>query len=218
MTPCLVVMAKLPRPGKVKTRIASVLGDDRAAEIYECALHDTLAVAASIPDVACILSYAPPTDEGRRYFEQAAPMFVLIPQQGATLGERLSATFAQLLQSYSQVVVIGSDSPDLPAAIIARAFNLLGAPADAVIGPAKDGGYYLVGLRAVQPSLFESIDWGTDAVLAQTRQRAEAAGLLIADLPLWHDLDTVDDLNAMVAPGAPLTREFVAAMNAKAKR
>ncbi|MBC8119674.1 MAG: DUF2064 domain-containing protein, partial [Burkholderiaceae bacterium] len=121
MTACLAVLAKQPERGKVKTRIAKVLGDDMAAEICRRALHDTLALAASIEDVALVLSYAPATDEGRRYFEHAAPSFELIPQQGATFAERLTDMFTRLLQTYSPVVVIGSDSPDLPAAVIARA-------------------------------------------------------------------------------------------------
>lgn len=218
MSPCLVVIAKQPERGKVKTRIAKALGDDRATELYRCALHDTLALAASIENVAYALSYAPPTEEGRRYFEQVAPAFALIPQQGATFGERLSGTFARLLQHHSPVVLIGSDSPDLPAALIEQAFALLRTNADAVLGPADDGGYYLLGLRSMQPALFDRIDWSTDAVTPQTRQRAADAGLRMADLSSWHDLDTVDDLQALVAPGAPLTRQFVAALNAKGEQ
>ena len=214
MSSCLVVLAKQPERGKVKTRIANVLGDDQAQEICRRALHDTLALAASIEDVVLVISYAPATDQGRRYFEQVAPAFALIPQQGATFGERLTHTLTRLLQSYSPVVVIGSDSPDLPAAVIARTFDLLGA-ADVVIGPAEDGGYYLLGLHVMHPALFERIDWSTDAVLMQTRRRAAEANLTLAELQTWHDLDTVDDLRALVAPGAPLTREFAATINAK---
>ncbi len=215
MSPCLVVVAKQPERGTVKTRIAATIGDDRAAELYRCALHDTLALATSIADVAHAVSYNPPTDAGRRYFERAAPTFVLLPQQGAALGERLSGTFARLTQRYSPVVSIGSDSPDLPATFIQRAFDLLQAQADVVLGPADDGGYYLLGMCSMQPTLFERIDWSTRVVAQQTRARAAAAHLHLADLPTWHDLDTVDDLRALVAPGAPLTRAFVAGLSAK---
>ena len=116
--------------------------------------------AASTKEVVLVLSYAPATDQGRRYFEQAAPRFTLIPQQGASFGERLTGTFTRLLQSHSPVVVIGSDSPDLPAAVIERAFALLRDPVDAVIGPAKT---WLLPARPtrVQPALFERIDWST---------------------------------------------------------
>ena len=213
MSPCLVVIAKQPERGKVKTRIADVLGGEQAAELYRCALHDTLDLALSIEDVVHVLSYAPPTDEGRRYFEQAAPGFQLMPQPGSTFGARLSGTFAQLLRSYAPVVLIGSDSPDLPAAFITRAFALLRADEDAVIGPAKDGGYYLLGMRSMHDSLFERIDWRTEVVLSQTRQRAVDAGLHMAELEDWHDVDTVGDLLTLVSPGAPLTRARVAAMN-----
>ncbi len=213
MSPCLAIVAKQPERGSVKTRIARLLGDDRAAELCRHALHDTLELAKSIPDVAHVLSYAPPTEDGHRYFRQVAPAFALIPQPGATFSERLSGTCAGLLQSYAPVVLIGGDSPDLPAAFITRAFELLQAHADVVLGPADDGGYYLLGLRTMQPVLFEQIDWSTGAVAQQTRARAARARLQVAELPLWHDLDTVNDLQALVAPGAPLTRAFVAALN-----
>lgn len=210
-----MVAAKQPEPGKVKTRIASVLGDARAAELYRCALLDTLALALSIGDVTHALSYAPPTDGARRYFADIAPAFLLIPQAGATLGERMGNTLACLLSRFSPVVMIGSDGPDLPAAFLTRAFDLLRDRIDVVIGPANDGGYYLIGMRSMQPALFERIDWSTDAVAQQTRERAGEAALNLVELPHWHDLDTVADLRALVDPGAPLTRAFVAGLNAK---
>jgi rSAM/selenodomain-associated transferase 1 len=215
MSACLAVMAKQPQRGKVKTRIAAALGDDRAAELYRCALQDTLALALSVADVAHVLSYAPPTVTSRRYFEQVASDFALIPQEGVTLGERISGILAPLLKNHSSVVLIGSDSPDLPAEFITRAFEILRGATDVVLGPAHDGGYYLLGVRSMQPILFERIHWSTAVVAEQTRARAAEAGLQMADLPRWHDLDTVADLQALIAPGAPLTRAFVAALNAK---
>ena len=213
MNPCLAVMCKQPQRGKVKTRIAATLGDDVAVEMYRCALADTLALALSIDDVTHALSYAPPTKDGQRYFEQAVPSFALIPQAGATLGERIGGTLALLLANYSPVVLIGSDSPDLPVQIVKRAFEALHGTADVVLGPATDGGYYLIGLRSMHPILFEGIAWSTAVVAQQTRELASGAGLQLVQLPFWHDLDTVADLNALVAPGAPLTRAFVATLN-----
>ncbi len=215
MTPCLVVVAKQPELGKVKTRIAAVLGDDRTVEMYRCALFDTLALVLSITDVAHVVTYAPATNVARDYFKQVAPEFELIPQQGATLGERLSGVFTHLLQRYSPVVSIGSDSPDLPATFLTQAVEILRGKADVVLGPAVDGGYYLLGMQTMQPTLFESIQWSTEVVAEQTRQRAADAQLKLAELPLWHDLDTVDDLQALVAPGAPRLRAFIAEMNTK---
>ena len=215
MSPCLAVMGKQPERGKVKTRIAAVLDEDRAVELYRCALHDTLALALSIADVAHVLSYAPPRGSTRSYFEQEAPGFALVPQQGATLGERIIATLAPLFRRYSPVVLIGSDSPDLPAELIDRAFELLCGHTDVVLGPAHDGGYYLIGMRSMHASLFERIEWSTAVVAQQTRARASEAGLRTAELPPWHDLDTVADLETLVATGAPLTRAFVAALNAR---
>ena len=215
MSPCLAVVAKQPERGKVKTRIASTLGDDRAAEMYRCALLDTLALALSIGGVTHALSFAPPTDDARRYFEDIAPAFLLIPQTGATLGERMSGTLARLLSRFSPVVLIGSDGPDLPAEFVIRAFDILRGGIDVVLGPANDGGYYLIGMRSMQPVLFERIDWSTAGVAQQTRERASDAALNLVDLPYWHDLDNVEDLQELVDPGAPLTRAFVAALNAK---
>ena len=210
-----MVAAKQPEPGKVKTRIASVLGDAPAAELYRCALLDTLALALTIDDVTHALSYAPPTDDARRYFGDIAPAFLLIPQVGTTLGERIGNTLARLLSRFSPVVMVGSDGPDLPSAFLTRAFDLLRDRIDVVLGPANDGGYYLIGMRAMQPTLFERIDWSTDAVAQQTRARAGEAALSLVELPHWHDLDTVADLRALVDRGAPLTRAFVAGLNAK---
>ncbi|MGZ8992721.1 MAG: TIGR04282 family arsenosugar biosynthesis glycosyltransferase, partial [Burkholderiaceae bacterium] len=140
---------------------------------------------------------------------------LLIPQAGATLGERLNDTLARLLSRFSPVVVIGSDGPDLPAAFLTRAFDLLRDGNDLVLGPANDGGYYLIGMKSMQPILFERIDWSTKAVAQQTRERANEAGLNLVELPEWHDLDTVADLQVLVDPGAPLTRAYVAGLNAK---
>lgn len=215
MKPCLAVMVKQPERGQVKTRIAASLGDQRAAELYQCALHDTLALMLTITNVERVVSYAPPTDSARRYFEHAAPAFALMAQQGCTLGERISDTLSRLLRDYSPVVLIGSDSPDLPPEIIKRALRVLNGTIDVVLGPAFDGGYYLLGLRSMQHTLFEDIDWSTPAVARQTRARAAVAGLRVAELPLWRDLDTVADLRALADTSAPLTRAFVAALNAK---
>lgn len=215
MKPCLAVMVKQPDPGAVKTRIAATLGDQRATELYQCALHDTIALALTIPEVARAISYAPATDSARRYFESAAPAFELMEQRGSTLGERISDTLSRLLNNYSPLVLIGSDSPDLPSQNIMRALQMLDETIDAVLGPAADGGYYLIGLRSMHDCLFDQIDWSTPAVAQQTRARAAAAGLRMAELPVWRDLDTVADLQALVEPGAPLTRAFVAALNVK---
>ena len=214
MSPCLAVMAKQPERGRVKTRIAAALGDAQAAELYRCALHDTLALAISVVDVARVLSYVPPTHSARSYFEQTAPEFALLPQQGDTLGERISNTLASLLKDFSPVVLIGSDSPDMPGQLIIRAFEIL-RTADVVLGPAQDGGYYLIGMRSTHPVLFERIDWSTPAVAQQTRERAAEGGVSLAELPPWRDLDTVADLEKLIAPGAPLTRAFIATLNAK---
>lgn len=216
MRPRLVVVAKQPEPGKVKTRIAAVLGDENAIELARCALHDTLTFASRVAGVEVLVSYAPATEAAKRYFERVAPNSALLPQRGATLGERIR-DIAASAQRDQPIVMIGSDSPDLPADYIERAFALLSQQADVVLGPADDGGYYLIGVNSPHPCLFERIDWSTSVVAQQTRVRARDARLRLVELPQWHDLDTVEDLEKLVPPGAPLTRAFIAQFNDKVK-
>ncbi len=139
------------------------------------------------------------------------PRWPLVPQAGADLGARLAAAFDHLLEPpAARAVVIGSDSPDLPVSHLARAFQKL-KHRDVVLGPAADGGYYLVGLRAPAPSLFAGIPWGTRTVLADTVDAIARAGLSLSLLPLWYDVDDAGGLElleglcrARLAAGTPL--------------
>ena len=218
MTRCLIVVAKRPVPGQVKTRIAATLGPEQATELYRCALADTLELVASFPNLEHVISYAPPDDEARAYFAELAPGWTLIPQQGEVFGERLLSAFQQLAErGPRQMVLIGTDNPSLPSDLISQAFHALADEAvDAVLGPVSDGGYYLIGMRRPHPILFERIQWSTEVVADETRQRAAEAGLRLAEVPTWYDLDTADDLRKLYAEisrtsdqRAPRTRAFV---------
>ena len=161
-------------------------------------------------------------------FEGLLPgSFALLPQRGDGFGERLLATAEDVLAcGYGSVCLIDSDSPTVPRAAYEQAVSELARPGDRVVlGPAADGGYYLIGLKQPHATVFERIHWSTDTVAADTRERVREAGLELIELPLWYDVDdgpTLDILTAElagIAPGfatlpgypAPHTRDFLLA-------
>ncbi len=206
----LVVMAKAPRTGKVKTRLAPPLTLDQSAAINICFLRDTtenIAAVAASGNAAGIVSYTPIGDEA--LFDSLLPAnFALIPQRGDGFGERLLATAEDLLTfGYGSVCLIDSDSPTVPAAAFEQAVAELAKPADRIIlGPSHDGGYYLIGLKRAHPELFANITWSTSTVFAETIAAASAANLEAVILPLWYDVDdaaTLDVLTAELLHHAP---------------
>ena len=210
----LIVFAKHPAPGRVKTRLTPPLTPEEAAELYRRMLLDTLAKVRSFPNVRGYLFYQ---DEpaALTYFQGIAPDFVLLPQEGYDLGARMAGAFREVLsRGCRRVVIVGTDAPDLPVDYLHQAFRTLADDAaDAVFGPSADGGYYLLALKAVPDCLFEGIAWSTGTVLAESLARAEEAGLRVHLLPGWHDVDTCEDLQRCglvdAGNGALLTRDFV---------
>jgi rSAM/selenodomain-associated transferase 1 len=184
-------MARAPAAGAVKTRLVPPLSPDGARDLYMAFLHDTAARFRRTklrPEVFLSGDRTPDFDA---WLPRGWPVR---PQRGTTLGERLSAAFDALLdRPGARAVVVGSDSPDLPLIHIKRAFRLL-KHRDVVLGPALDGGYYLVGLRAPAPELFVDIAWGTASVLADTVRAAEASGRSLALTPPWYDVDDAASL------------------------
>jgi uncharacterized protein len=160
-------------------------------------LADTLEVAVRAGADCLDLFWA---SDGEPAPDFAAPGGVAVRRQlGAGLGERLVSAFGQLLaDSADRAVVIGADCPDLEPAAIRRAFAAL-EQHDLVIGPAHDGGYYLIGLSRPAPALFDQVSWGTDRVCAQTLERADRGGLAVATLEILGDIDTPEDLVRFVA-------------------
>ncbi|MFP6768554.1 MAG: TIGR04282 family arsenosugar biosynthesis glycosyltransferase [Planctomycetaceae bacterium] len=194
----LVVMAKHPVAGQVKTRLAASLGEEPAAALATAFLEDLVRRLADCGDRR-ILATWPQTGEAQDFFtQQSAGRFDLWPQPEGSLGDRLQAAFGAHLRPglNDRVVVIGSDSPTLPTQTLAAAFDALDQK-DVVLGPATDGGYVLIGLRRMVPGLFEQIDWSTAVVYEQTLQRLDAAGVRPAVLPAWYDIDTLDDLDRL---------------------
>jgi rSAM/selenodomain-associated transferase 1 len=187
----LIVYAKRPLAGYAKTRLGEALGAEQSAGVYARLLYTYLADLVELTDngVQVELSVAAPADVP--FFAAAFPEFRVRPQIEGDLGVRMAASFTQAFQEGAPAVVLtGSDIPGLDATLVAEAFRLLETSA-AVIGPAVDGGYYLLGLRAPGADLFTGIAWSTDQVLAQTEARAQAAGLPLVHLPELLDVDTI---------------------------
>ncbi len=193
----LLVVAKQPAPGQTKTRLCPPLDAQRAADLYEGFLRDTLAIMRQVPDVQRTIGYLP--TEARAYFAALASDLDLQLQYGANLGERLDHLLTTALAAGApKAVVMDSDSPTLPADYVAQAFRELDTH-DVVLGPCDDGGYYLIGLRRPQPRLLREVPMSTPFVLRDTLALAAELGLRTALLPTWYDIDTVAELERLRA-------------------
>ncbi len=198
----------------VKTRLSPPLSEEDAALLYSCMLADTLTTARRVERGSTVLFFQ--AEQGAAaYFLSLAPDMESYPQMGADLGERLNSAFRDRFEcGCTEVVIIGSDSPDLPPEYISRAFDLLADElVDLVLGPAEDGGYYLMGLKTIRDGLFSGIPWSSGDVFAATVNRAKDAGLRMSFLPVWHDIDSAADLNRqeLLDPQSParMTRAFL---------
>jgi hypothetical protein len=192
----LIVFAREPLPGKVKTRLAASLGNEISAEIYEGMLREVLQAACQLNDVDTVVYWSARKESLPLLAEQYKCRSRL--QTGVDLGQRMQAAFEEMfLDDYSSCCIIGSDAPDLPVAYIREAYRFLDAQdTDVVLGPSRDGGYYLLGMKQVMPRLFANITWSSPVVLEQSLAAAMKAGLSTTLLPEWQDIDTLDDLQA----------------------
>lgn len=196
-TDTLLVVAKQPLAGQTKTRLCPPLTKEQAAALYDCFLRDTLDLMRKVPGVRLVIGFLPENAED--YFRQIAPDMTLVPQQGASLGERLDRLLTLALAGGSEsAVVMDSDSPTLPADYLSQAFVVL-KEVDVVLGPTRDGGYYLIGMKRPHPHLLRQVRMSTPHVLADTLALAESAGLTTALLPAWYDIDTIEDLHQLEA-------------------
>jgi hypothetical protein len=198
----LLVVAKQPAPGQTKTRLCPPLTPTQAAELYACFLQDTLDSMRKVPDVERVIGYLP--DDAQDYFSRLAPDMNLACQRGASLGERLDHLLSDALAGGAhRAVVMDSDSPTLPQAYLSEALARLEL-ADVVLGPTRDGGYYLIGLKQPQPQLLRQVQMSTPHVLTDTLALAEASGLTVSLLPAWYDVDTITDLRQLAGEVAAL--------------
>ena len=191
----LAVMARAPEPGQVKTRLVPPLSYESAAELYRCFLLDKLLQVAGLPEIDPYLAYTP-TGARQSMLELLPEAFTLIPQAGSSLGDRLHRLSAILLErGHPAAILIDSDSPTLPTPYMLDAVaRLQSGNTDLVLGPAEDGGYYLIGLKRPCRALFDDIPWSGPEVLTQTLNRAATQRLRVSTLPSWFDVDTPDDL------------------------
>jgi rSAM/selenodomain-associated transferase 1 len=192
----LIVFAREPLPGTVKTRLASSVGNQAATELYETMLDDVLETARQLSDVDTVVYWAC-EDTSLSPLSTRYRCHSRVQSQG-NLGKRMQAAFIDMMASGCDVCcIIGSDAPDLPIAYIEDAYRILETlQADVVLGPCPDGGYYLLGMRQVWDQLFVNIAWSTSDVLGQSLAAAQDSGLSAALLPEWRDIDTVEDLQA----------------------
>lgn len=188
----LMIFIKNPVRGKVKTRLAATIGDDRALKVYEQLLEHTRQIASFVKSDKAVF-YSDFIDESDHWSKLG---FMQHLQQGNDLGERMSNAFSSSFdKGYKRVIIIGSDCFELSDTIIEQGFEALNNK-DAVIGPAADGGYYLLGMNEMHPSLFRGIKWSTAAVLSETIQELQKLKIATALLPVLSDVDEEKDLAA----------------------
>lgn len=201
----LLIFAKHPEAGKVKIRLAQAIGAVNAALAYKTMVE--IVMRSTKPcngEFTQVLYYDPP--ELREKFQSWLQISHLKPQSGGDLGERMKQALTQSLEETEHAVLIGTDCIDVDRPLILKAFQDL-EKADLVLGPAKDGGYYLIGCRQVYPELFAGIDWGTERVFAQTLERARGLNLSTALLPELEDIDTGEQYGKFgekIRPDLPL--------------
>ena len=191
----LAVMAKAPLAGQVKTRLLPALTAQDAAELSRSLLVDQLNQLQELDATDFYLAFAP--DEAHLLMKELAPpCFCLLPQQGGDLGARMEAIFARLSQmGHKNIVLIGGDLPPVPLRYFAEAYAFLATSnRRVVLGPSRDGGYYLVGANQPTPEIFQGMSWSHSQVLAQTRDKLACLQIDCHLLPPWLDIDTIDDL------------------------
>ena len=193
----LVIMAKAPRPGMVKTRLAQRIPVEAVTELYRCLLDDTISLARSVGRVEVAIM-CPPADV--EALTQVAPGAVrVVAQKGEGLAAGLTSVFAHFTPAGQQLVVaFNSDSPHLPASVLASAFAGL-TDHDVVVGPTNDGGYYLVGAKAAHASLFDGDGMGTQSALDTLLARARKLQLSVGFTDSFYDIDVEGDLAQLAA-------------------
>lgn len=221
MTPALVVFARVPAAGAVKTRLTPYLSESDAARLYEAFLLDALdgwtAPGAFGERRPAVRLYAAP--EGGPWPAGLAPGGVSVhDQRGVGLGARMMrAAVESFAAGHDRVVIVGTDHPTLPLTFIEEAFRALEERFTVVLGPCDDGGYYLIGLNEVIPALFDGLSYGHSRVLQEALERAVGAGAQPVLLPGWYDVDTppaLERLVAEMAAGAGVGRRTAATLDA----
>ncbi len=212
----LLIFAKEPRPGKSKTRMTPPLTPDQAASLSSAFIEDTLSAALGVDQADVYLFYTP--HEAISYFRELVPEGItLIPQEGADLCERCahSVTYA-FAKGYDRIVQIGTDTPQIRSTYIQEAFSIL-EDCDMALGPANDGGYYLLALNRPVVSVYGGVEMGTLSVFKTMMENGRLAGLSIRVLSEWVDADTFKDLTLLQDDPEHIlgsaTRKFLATLH-----
>jgi rSAM/selenodomain-associated transferase 1 len=193
----LVVMAKAPRPGAVKTRLIPSLPGEAVTAFYRCLLDDTLSLARSLPGVEVAVMC--PEPDVNELALLAGNDVSVVAQTSEGLAAGLTSVFAHFTdKDQRRVIAFNSDSPHLPASVLEDAFETLAAH-DVVVGPTHDGGYYLVGAKAEHPTLFARDGMGTNSALDMLLSRARSLGLSVGFAEPFYDVDVADDLTRLAA-------------------
>jgi uncharacterized protein len=191
----LVAFLKYPQPGLVKTRLAQDVGEQAAASFYLEILLGQLEMLRELPPEISVHLHCDPSRPLSDYHHllDAYP-FPLALQKGRSLGERLPHSIEDLIPSHAGVIAMGTDCPSLSLRHVRQTREAIALGSDLVLGPARDGGYYLIGMNRFHPELFENIPWGTREVFAVTRHRARLLDLKVCELEVLRDIDTWEDL------------------------
>ena len=200
----LIIFAKAPIPGLAKTRLFPHLTFDEAAELHRAFLMDTVNKAMSSRRFRVCLAYTPANSLNIFKDLYGGEHMEFMPQHEGDIGERMSRAFSQAFENGAgKAAIIGTDIPTLPAHYISAAFKRLDRT-DLVVGPSKDGGYYLVAMKRHTPALFEGIAWSGPEVLKETLKRVRMAGLKAGLMPPLRDVDTFDDLKGLLGARLPV--------------
>jgi len=199
MSTALIIFAKAPIPGEVKTRLCPPLDHDEAASLHGSLVLDAIERTKGLQGISLYVAGTP--DLAHPFFKVLEGRYGarLLLQRGPDLGARMRQAMQDAFDQGTQAVILtGTDLPTLPRAHLQQALTLVKGH-DVVLGPTADGGYYLIGLRKMMPALFDGIAWSTASVFAETKKKIEAAGLSLGLLPECRDVDTLDDLKHFIA-------------------
>lgn len=200
MSAALIVFAKVPAAGEVKTRLVPSIDEREAAALYEAFLLDSLDAYVTL--TADVRLYLAPTDA--QFDTSSIPTAVdVLPQTGNGLGDRMARAFLETFAAgFERAAIVGTDHPTLPASFIQHALDVLSSPKSIAIGPAEDGGYYLLAMREFFPQLFREMSYSHASVFDQTLVRCASADREITVLPMWYDVDTAADLRRLCIEAA----------------
>ncbi len=221
-SPLVLLFCKYPEPGHVKTRLARSTSHSRACALYSAFVTDCLASLDALrAHVVCLVDPYRPLADYHRWLKGR----IIRPQRGNDLGERMANALAQALEHSDRALLMGTDVPHLPDHVLSDAWQRL-RTRDMVLGPARDGGYYLIGMRRqgytreFTRSVFQGIPWSTRHVLDLTLGRAAKAGLRTSLLPTLRDVDTTSDLDALLrsTASAPATRRTAWSLGLQTER